>query len=113
MAKAGTNAGLGKWCTRLAIKPGIQARSLTIVHLPGHAQGYPIGVRIHQLVRTLYRVGRLESWLWKSNLGRIDSQTLVQASGSASSIIQPLHWEIVAAQFVDCVSAVADLLVEV
>ena len=44
MAKAGTNAGMD-WCrTRLAIKPGIQARSLTIVHLPGHAQGYPISI---------------------------------------------------------------------
>ena len=32
--KAGANAGLGQWCTRLAIKPGIQARSLTIVYLP-------------------------------------------------------------------------------
>ena len=49
MEKAGTNAGLAQWCTRLAIKPGIQARSLTIVHLPGYAQGYPIGVRIQQL----------------------------------------------------------------
>ena len=28
MAKAGTNAGLGKWCTKLAIQPVIQARSL-------------------------------------------------------------------------------------
>ena len=28
MEKAGTNAGLGKWCTKLAIQPVIQARSL-------------------------------------------------------------------------------------
>ena len=32
MEKAGTNAGLGNWCTRLAIQPGILARSLAKPH---------------------------------------------------------------------------------
>ena len=32
--KAGANAGLGQWCTKLSIRAGIQARSLGIVSLP-------------------------------------------------------------------------------
>ena len=92
MAKAGTNAGMVQWCTRLAIQAGIQARSLgrldhaDLVHAhcnPGLTQAqrlHSIGIT-GQSIRTLYRFWRRESWRSKSYIGWIDSQTLVQAFG--------------------------------
>ena len=53
---------------------------LVRLHPPGHAQGYPIAIT-GQSRRTLYRVLRRESNWLESDLGWIDSQTLVQASG--------------------------------
>ena len=78
MEKAGTNAGLGKWCTRLAIQPGIQARSLAIVPmltlfatiaiqgLLKHTDCIHAGAKFGQVgIRpsiTLYLFWRLERW---------------------------------------------------
>ena len=58
----------------LLVRLALQSCTLRLI------QGYSIGIT-GQSRRTLYRVLRRESQLEKSDLGRIDSQTLVQAFG--------------------------------
>ena len=77
MNKAGTNAGLGQWCTKLLSRAGIQARLLGIVYLPA-VPAFSTKLTICSRWM-LYLFGRLEVFVSNSYLGQSGTQTLVQA----------------------------------
>ena len=117
MSQAGTNTGLGKRCTRLAIQPGILARSLAkpntshaFLHLESRKQCPHLGQP-----SPLYRVWailnaevsrRLFREIWRPK-----ARKYVPSHVNIFSASKPINWWIVAAQVVFRVAAVADVVV--